>query len=213
MVPVLADPVDGTQPESPEFEPPAEAPTPHRWRLGVSGEGTVSTGAAPSLAPAFAAYVELVDLSTAVFAPSLRVGVELAANEAVTNGGSVHRIVGRLDGCPWQAALSRPWSDDAFTLQACARIDLGRLELDPFGFGPMPVARPAEVSRPWIAPAGLVRLGWRSPSFFLAVEGGAVVPLVRERFSFPSTRVPPTTPFEIPPLALTTGLGFGGFFL
>jgi hypothetical protein len=211
-VPGVVAPADGTQPEWPEFEAPEEAPSPHRWRLGIEGEGTLSTGSSPGLTPGIAAYVELADVSNRFLAPSVRIGVELAANETVSNGATFHRILGRLDACPWQAALSRPWSDDAFTLRACARLDVGRLEIDPTGIG-LPVAVGAEVWRPWIAPAGLARLGWRSPSFFLAVEGGVAVPVVRERFSFPGPQVPSTPPFEIPPLALTTGLGFGGFFL
>jgi hypothetical protein len=211
-VPGLAAPVEGTQPDSPEFEPPDEEPSPHRWRLGIEGEGTLTRGVSPGSNPGIAGYVELADVSTRVFAPTVRLGVELAADEALDNVGTYRRFVGRLDACPWQAALARPWSDDAFTLQACARIDVGRIEVDPVP----PTSGPSapEVQRLWVAPAGLVRVGWRSPSLFLALEGGVACPLLRQRFWLHDDALEPPA-FTLPPplLTWTAGLGMGGFFL
>ncbi len=211
-VPGLAAPADGTQPESPEFEPPDEEPSPHRWRLGIEGEGTLTRGVSPGSNPGIAGYVELADVSNRVLAPTVRLGVELAADETLDNVGTYRRLVGRLDACPWQAALSRPWSDDAFTLQACARIDVGRIEVDPTPPTTAPSA--PDVQRLWVAPAGLVRMGWRSPSLFLALEGGVASPLLRQRFWVHDDALEPPA-FTLPPplLTWTAGLGMGGFFL
>ena len=112
-----------------------------------------------------------------------------------------------MDACPWRAMLSRPWSDDAFTLQACARTDVGRLDVETPNLG-IPGTRTGEAKRLWLSPAALLRVRWTSPRFFVEVEGGVAFPLLRERFFLQDALV-----FEVPPVAETTGFGLGWFFL
>lgn len=190
---------------SPRYdESPASVPRPHGWRIDLSGEGTVSTGADPSWVPGFAAYGELLYETPSLLAPSLRVGAEISANQG-NFAYSVHRFIGRLDACTFRARLARPWSDDEFTLEPCARVDVGRVEADAWvSSGPR-----VSAARLWLAPAGLLRLRWTSPRVFLEIEGGITFPLIRETFS--STTLGMT--FTVPPIGATTGLGFGAYFL
>ena len=202
----VADPGVESSPELPEGDATARPPR-TGWRLDISGEGTLSKGAAPSLDPGLALYVEALDESPHFLAPSIRVGFEIGATEGVSYVSAFKRIVGRLDACSLRAVLSRPWSDDAFTLEPCARLDVGRIVV-----GSTQDWGEVEARRLWIAPAALLRLRWTSPRFFVEAEGGAAFPLVRERFSF-SGYVSGVPDFVVPPIAMTTGLGFGGFLL
>ncbi len=171
-------------------------------RVDVSGGFTLSGDVSPSADPAFAAYVEVLDETPRFLAPSVRVGVELAPRESILFT-TFSKVVGRVDACPLRGMLARPWSDDAFTLQACARIDVGRLQFGTQDPGAV------EVRRLWVAPAGLVRLRWTSLRFFGEVEGGIAFPLVRESLSVDGL----APEFEIPSRAATAGLGFGVFIL
>jgi hypothetical protein len=171
-------------------------------RVDVSGGFTLSGDVSPSSDPAFAAYVEVLDETPRFLAPSIRVGVELAPGESILFT-TFSKVVGRVDACPLRGMLARPWSDDAFTLQACARIDVGRLQFGNQDPGAV------EARRLWIAPAGLLRLRWTSPRFFGEVEGGISFPLVRESLSVDGQ----APEFEIPSRAATTGLAFGVFIL
>jgi hypothetical protein len=210
-VPGLAAAITGTA--SPDLsgssdDGPVSARPPQGWRVDVSGETTLSTGAIPSLDLGLAAYAELLDETPSFLAPSIRVGVDLSKNQGDGFLTTVRRLVGRLDVCSFRLVLSRPWSDDAFTLQPCARIDVGRIDVE----ASEPWAE-VDTTRLWIAPAGLLRLRWTSPRMFVELEGGAAVPLVRERFAFGPEISNPSSDFEVPPIALTTGLGFGVFIL
>jgi hypothetical protein len=211
-VPGLAAAIPGTEspdPSGSSDDGPVSVRPPQGWRLDVSGETTLSTGAVPSLDLGLAAYVELLDETPSFLAPSIRVGVDLSKNQGDEFLTTVRRLVGRLDVCSFRLVLSRPWSDDAFTLEPCARIDVGRIDVEAFE----PWAK-VGAARLWVAPAGLLRLRWTSPRIFVELEGGVAVPLVRERFAFgPVGFTNPSPDFEVPPIALTTGLGFGVFIL
>jgi len=187
---------------------PVALRSPRRWRLDVSGGFTVNTGAIPSLNPGLAAYVEVLDEAPSWLAPSIRVGAQVDENQGGSPFLTVRRMVGRLDACLFQAELSRPWSDDAFTLQPCGRVEVGRLDVELSDFRTDSHAR-----RPWVAQAALLRLRWTSPRYFLELEGGASFPLVRERFSFGPGVYTPSLDFTVAPVAATTGLGFGIFLL
>ena len=187
---------------------PVSLRPPQGWRLDLSGETTLGTGAMPYLDLGLAAYAELLDETPSFLTPSIRIGLDLSKNQGDGFVTTVRRVVGRLDACSLRLVLSRPWSDDAFTLQPCARIDVGRIGVE----ASEPWAE-VETARLWVAPAGLVRLRWTSPRVFIELEGGVAVPLVRERFAFASGLSSPSPDFEVPPIALTTGFGFGVFIL
>ncbi len=195
------------RPASAIEEEPVGLRPPQGWRTDVSLEGTLSTGAMPSLDPGLAAYVELLDETPSFFAPSIRLGAESGASQGgqFSNSTIYRRFVGRLDACPFRGMLARPWSDDAFTLQTCLRIDVGRIEVDESESWAK-----ADAARLWVAPAGLLRLRWTSPSLFVELEGGIAFPLVREHF-FAGGAYADNLDFEVPPRAMTTGLGFGVF--
>jgi hypothetical protein len=195
-------------PSGPSDDGPVSLRPPQGWRLDLSGETTLSTGAMPYLDLGLAAYAELLDETPNFLTPSIRIGIDLSKDQGDGFVTTIRRVVGRLDACSLRLVLSRPWSDDAFTLQPCARIDVGRIDVE----ASEPWAE-VETARLWVAPAGLVRLRWTSPRIFVEFEGGVAVPLVRERFAFASGLSSPSPDFEVPPIALTTGLGFGVFIL
>ncbi len=212
LVPGLAAAIPGTESSldrsGSSDDGPVSVQRPQGWRIDVSGAATLDTGAIQSLDPGLAAYAELLDETPSFLAPSIRIGVEIGADQGDIFLTTVRRLVGRLDACSFRAVLSRPWSDDAFTLQPCARIDIGRIDVeasDPWAA--------VHAARLWVAPAGLLRLRWTSPRIFVELEGGVAVPLVRERFAFGPGVSTPSPDFEVPPIALTTGLGFGVFIL
>jgi hypothetical protein len=181
----------------------------HAWRFDVSGAGVIGTGAKPAMNPGFAAYLELLEETPELFAPSIRAGFQADMDQGSADIGAVRRTVGRIDACPFRAVVAQPWSTDAFTIQACARVEIGKIDVTSWALG-----TEYEVQQLWLATAGLVRLRWMSKSLFVELEGGAVVPLVRARFAFGSAEYPnDPRDFEVPPMAGTMGLGFGVFFL
>jgi hypothetical protein len=183
---------------------------PHRWRVDLSAEGSVSTVALSSPDPGFAAYVELLDSSPSLFAPSIRLGAEISANQPNELANSVvRRFVGRLDACALRGELPVLGYDEAFTLEPCLRIDVGRLGVQYWlpSSGPsasqVAVTEQVQTARLWLAPAGLLRLRWTSRAVFVEVEGGVTVPLVRERFTGYGLD------FTVPAIGATAGLGLG----
>jgi hypothetical protein len=187
---------------SEDDDPRPSMQRPRGWRFDVSGEGTVNTGALPSLDPGFAGYLELVDEIPSLLAPSIRVGAEIDATQELTAADNVRRLVARVDACSFRAVLARPWADDAFTLAPCARIDVGRLDVQGWTTGTR-----TDAARLWVAPAALLRLRWTSPGVFVELEGGALFPLIRAHFS---GDVPD---FTVPWIGATSGLGFGVYVL
>jgi hypothetical protein len=109
--------------------------------------------------------------------------------------------------------LSVAWSDQAFTLEPCVRIDVGRLGVQAWnpssnsGPGLMVETEQIESARLWLAPAGLLRLRWTSSAVFVEIEGGVTVPLARDRFTGYGLD------FTVPPVGATAGLGFGVYVL
>ncbi len=206
---IPADPLHDDADVSPDESPVKSPSTHHAWRFDVSGEGVIGTGAKPSMTPGFAAYLELLEETPELFAPSIRVGFQADMNQGSADIGAVRRTVGRIDACPFRAVAAQPWSTDAFTIQACARVDIGKMDVTSWALDTQ-----YDVQQLWLATAGLVRLRWMSKSIFLELEGGAVVPLVRASFAFGGPEYPSDPrDFEVPPIAGTMGLGFGVFFL
>jgi hypothetical protein len=190
-------------------ESPAAPPIRRRWRFDVSVEGVYGTGAKPAMNAGFAAYAELLQESPTLFAPSVRVGFQVDNNQGSSDLVVVRRTVGRIDACPLRGVLARPWSSDAFTLQLCARVDIGKMDVVTWS-----QQRQVDLPQLWLATAGLLRLRWMSPSLFVELEGGVVVPLVRPFFRFGQNPYPDDpNDFGTPVLAGTAGLGGGVFFM
>jgi hypothetical protein len=192
---------------SDDDDAPAAPPAHPRWRFDVSGEGLLGTGAKPVMNSGFAAYVELLRDTPSAFAPAIRVGFQRDTDQGWSDLSFVRRTVGRIDACPLRGVVMRPWSTDAFTLQLCARVDIGKMDV-------MTWAQGSELDEQqlWLATAGLLRLRWTSPLVFVEVEGGPVVPLVRPVFTFGKDPDDPRN-FETPSVAGTAGAGVGVFFL
>jgi len=189
-------------------------PLTERWRVGLSSEGTLSGGASPSLLLGIAIYAELAHGSRSVFSPTLRLGVEttapgsgtVASESSQLNAPSItfSRRVARADVCPFRFSMRQAWSSDALSADACARLDVGVLEAES-----SENPGPPHTHYAWVASGALVRIRWVASWLFFDVEGGAMVPLVRERFDFgPAAQV-----FEVPAVAGVMGIGAGGYFL
>jgi hypothetical protein len=180
---------------------------PHGWRLDLSLEGTESTGVMPWLDSAFAVYVELQDEIPSFLAPSIRLGTETGATQHDGLGTTAQRFVVRLDACSLRAVASSIWSDDTFTLEPCARVDIGRVDFESSFSG-------THAKWLWIEPATLLRLRWTTPTLFVELEGGVTFPLNQAHWATPSAspfsaRMPD---FVTPRIGATTGLGFGVYY-
>jgi hypothetical protein len=198
-------PPSAERPAAPEALPPG-------WRLGASAGGTVS--GLGSMGLGVAAYVEVIRDVRDGFAPALRLGVELAHGDAsvATSGASgpnndtvslSQRLV-RLDACPLRAVAMRPWSPAPIEAWACARLDAGVLDAIASN---LPGA--TNMQRAWMAAGSLVHVRWVVRRFFVDLEGGIVVPLLRERFYVePSTGV-----YQVPTVTGAGGLALGVYFL
>jgi hypothetical protein len=188
-------------PEAPDANNRRPDPWRRRWRPGASFELGTSAGPSPSLGFTMAFYGEVMHETPDTFAPSFRLGVEKSSgntqNLPVTN---LDKLVARLDGCPWRFMVEPKWSDDTFTAQVCARVDVGWVDAASGFYAP-------NVRHAWLATGGLLRLRWLFPSFFLEAEGGVDFPLTRYRFSSSDAE------FEVPWATGTLGFGYGLLFL
>jgi hypothetical protein len=192
---------------------------PRKWRFGFSGAVTIDKGVGSEADPGAAMYFEAVDDTPSFFGPAMRFGVVVpwgqGTGSGISGGTVFQRVSGRVDACPWHVVLQRPWADDAFTLTACARLDVGQLKAAAYG-DPGSGTASIVVDRPWVAPAALLRLRWTTPRIFFEAELGVSVPLVRENFggvddltgNFSSNNEN-----EVPATAATGSFGFGWFVL
>jgi len=201
---------DDTAPRIENDDDASSALRPRRWRFGFSTSITIDEGVGPEADPGAAAYFEVVDDTPSLFGPAIRFGVVVpwgqGTGDSREGGTTFQRFAGRVDACPWHLVLQRPWADDAFTLTACARLDVGQLKAEAYAMGTSPMAGLSDtVDRPWVTPAGLLRLRWTTPRIFFEVELGMSVPLVRENFADGDNEVPATSP--------TGDFGFGWFVL
>src|SRR5580658_662394 len=176
--PTLAPAPKPPRPDTPSSDHLPASPPPRTWHLAVSGGATFDKTVGSSELPGFAAYLEWVEGTPRFLGPAVRVGVEVPMTESLYGdvgfGNTYRRLLGRIDACGLLGELSRPWSDDAYTLYLCGRLDVGRLQ----------AVGGIEVDRPWVAPAAFARIRWRSPRVFFDLEGGVSFPLVREDFGF-----------------------------
>jgi hypothetical protein len=210
----LAAPLRSPLPTAPDHE---RAPNPsgralarraqRRWRLSVAAGAEVTGAVPPGLALGIPLFVELRDepVGPTVAASrarlSLRLGFERTFGASIpTQPGSAQFTwtVGRVDSCAaWQFGK---W----LTAGPCAGIEAGILE------GKGSIAHPLDRSRPWVAVAAILRGRWLVlPPFFLELEAGAVLPLVRDTFVFESPR---TVVYEVPSVGPQAGAGLGALF-
>ena len=102
------DPLHDDADASPDESPVKSPTTHHAWRFDVSGEGVIGTGARPSMNPGFAAYLELLEETPELFAPSIRVGFQADIDQGSADISAVRRTVGRIDACPFRAVRRDP---------------------------------------------------------------------------------------------------------
>jgi hypothetical protein len=158
----------------------AVPPTPRRWRIAFSTEADLSGGISAGVAPGYAFYAEVFHETPEAFAPAIRLGFEedgpassqkpsstaFTENLSFREGTSSDRALLRLDACPVRWLASQPWSRDAFSLQLCARGDVGQLHV---------VASPADFRGRWIDVGAVARVRWGLPWFFVELDGNLVV--------------------------------------
>ncbi|MBS2018334.1 MAG: hypothetical protein JST00_36030 [Deltaproteobacteria bacterium] len=171
---------------------PPQARDPRRWTVGAGGEVSALSDAVVSLR----LFGEL-DFGGGLVAPALRIaaGRSLPVDRVAPIGrAALTWTDGALEVSPLRFALAR----SVLTLRPCAAVAAGILEAEGAG-----VATPRAETRAWVAASVHGRLAWTPISaLVLELEGGAHLPLLREKFFFD-----PNVPiYQAPAIA-----GFGRF--
>jgi hypothetical protein len=147
------------------------ASTHHVWRWSIGAGVGVTGGIAPDLAVSIPAFVDVARWARGPLSPSFRLRFERTSIDGAAGGANFTWTAGSLDACP--IALSTP----AFRVWPCARVEAGALEAT----GDASSSRTS--TRPWISAGALVRARLVIVGgLFVEVEGGAYVPIVRDRF-------------------------------
>ena len=176
------------------------APAPHaRVRvLGAVAAGLVSNvapraGFAPSVA------IGLMLDGPSFFAPEVELsGTRAASGTIETSLGSAKMTLldAALTACPVRVRLG-----SAFALRPCAELQIGALSADASASS---LSGAKTQVRPWSAAAALARAEWSiSASFVVRAEGGAVFPLLYDRFYF----TPSTDVYSVEPLGAVARVG------
>ncbi len=163
------------------------------WAAGANVE-MASVVPAPELG--FGAFVALEAEAPGLFAPSFRVRALLSLAASVTSAqgsGRFQWALATLDGCPIRVPLGA-----FFSAAPCLGVDVGAI----LARGEGGAVASVEETRPWFALRALVRLAaypvrWAR----IEVEGGPVVPFVRDEFVFQ----PAPTVFRPPLVFLFAG--------
>jgi hypothetical protein len=137
----------------------------------------LETDVAPDPVTGLALRAEYEVASASWLAPSF--GVELAGGASnLIEGASdvaVWLATVRLDACPARALLG----GTGVTLRACGAAAFGLL--DARGVG---APSPETALRGWVDAELGLRARWEARGWFLGMEGGPVVPIVRPKFVF-----------------------------
>jgi hypothetical protein len=164
------------------------------WHLAVAGVASASGGSSPSLLFDLGGFFEASKATDSVWAPSLRCGFQYASGDQSVSGGamSAHRAVGTIDFCPLRF---RP---GPLRLMPCVDVQGGVLTAAGQDIQPSHTD-----TRHWftVGAMGSVRYVPISP-FFVELDGGLELPLVRDNFYF---YAPDHTVYLPPPIA-----GFAG---
>jgi hypothetical protein len=156
------------------------APEP-RWHLGIGAHVLGAYGVGPSVAPGAAPFVETVRGPLALRAS---LGFTHASGDVDVSLSSA-----RFEVCPY-------------------RVVLGALELDPLGaldVGVVTGRAETTAHAAWIAPGAGARARWRLHPYFVEIEAGARVPILKPRFYLERGE----TLFEAPRVALHASAGAG----
>lgn len=173
-----------------------------RWSFGVGLGFALEDAVVPEVAPGLAAELDAEYAAGGALRPLFALQLTRTLTEDVaTNAGTAELTwtAARLLGCP----LAWP-AEELFALRPCAAFEAGLL--DATGTD---TSRQATSSAPWFALGAGARIEFRpARRLRLALDGGAVFPLRRDRFYF----APATAAFEVPAvgasvrLALLVGL-------
>jgi hypothetical protein len=195
---------DGGAPSAPATAagpPAADRPTGgrrrgsnERWEVSAGAGGGAIGGSAPTLLFSVPVFFEIAHTEGGVVEPALRVRFERTAT-ASSEDGEFSRTGGAVDFCPI-AFRAR-----SLRAQPCARVELAAL----FAKGRDVVPVRSDV-RPWFAagPIGRARLELSGP-FFLELEGGVMLAMVRDRFFVE----PGTLVYRAPLVGATTAFALG----
>ena len=184
--------------------PPAATPPPARpLHFFAGGDFVLATGVTPSTLFTGAPFVGWRTVRPSLLGASVRAAFLRAGTGAVgVVGGSAEFTwtVGRIDGC---AML---WPDHSLRLGACARAEVGVLEVS----GESGPARETQQSA-WVAAGALARLEW---SFFgplvFDLEGGPSFHISADHFYF---REDSTSGYYVPIVGLSAESGLALHFL
>jgi hypothetical protein len=169
-------------------------PTRPGWGFGAGAGLLLQTGVAPHARPGAGVEAHVASRARRLLSPLFALGGYYTLAETVpTPGGSaeLNWWAVRSSACPFR------WPEDSsIILRPCALFDAGRLAGSGSG-----TAGDQSRSGTWIALGASGRIEAAPvPGLWIAVEGGALAPLVRHRFYFaPDT--PPNTAFETPDIA------------
>jgi hypothetical protein len=177
----------------------ARSPGP-RLRVEVGALGGAFGGLAPDLSGGVVPFVDWSRWGRSGVAPSLRFAIAFAASPTATTQDHTAAflwLAARLSACPLALTLG------PFTGRPCAGIDGGLLH----GQGGK-IQSLYGWFRPWIAPTLSARTQWAvTARARIEVEGGLVVPLIRDQFAF---EPPPSLAHTAPAISgfATVGIGF-----
>lgn len=200
---IAAEPLPSTEPlPQPQVAPPTEASEPvspaptslaSRRAPLISAMliGGMRSGVAGMPTPWVGAGIELQEFGERRwFAPALRLSAGVSWGH--TTVSSTERILHQLPMVALDGAIVRAsWLDERIVLTPYLRFEAGpalaELASDPN----------RATTAPWLAPGALLRLRvWPMKRLFIEAEGGALVPLVRNRYVVDSFGV-----FVLPPVA------------
>lgn len=184
--------VDASAAEEPRAQPV------HNTRFGAGI--AVEAAAMSAFVPSGRVFGEIVLRDRAeVFAPSIRVfgarSLDVERSRSASAGAvgtaSLRWTYAGFDVCPVRIGLA-----PTLSLRPCVELNAGVLEADSSGSNG--VSQPRDRERAWVATDLHGRLAWKPVGFLaLELEGGAMVPFVRETFLF----LPRTDVYHAPILA------------
>jgi hypothetical protein len=186
------------EPRSPAVEPvPRAEPERDRLRFGGGALVALEGAVAPSTAVGLAVELALSWDTQSTLSPLVALSfARTLTSTAETSSGvaSFRWTAARISGCPVRFPATGP-----LALRPCALLDLGAID----AMGEQ-TERPDSALSAWVATGGALRAeGQPIDELSLVLEGGMVVPLIRDRFYFD----PGITAFEVPDLGAMARLG------
>jgi hypothetical protein len=166
----------------PTSSPAATADVP-RWSWSAGVQATMTSAPAPE--PLFGGriVVESTRKGPAFWSPAIRVAVGGALPRSIENNDGTTRFrwgSSEVEGCFFQWSLAV-----ATAIGPCGAIDVGLLDVTASNG-----TTHRESTRPWLSGGASQRIAWFPASTLaLEVQGGAIFPVIRDRFHF-DTRAP-----------------------